>query len=170
MLSLLQNSFKNLGTDYKRIECLKKLQIYTKPVPKTVGVSEDTKSVHGSVEMTLINRCSYMIPLRESLKSFLVVPNVLDDILHYEKAIYKDNVTLKHYKEENILPLTIYYDDFESGNPLGSHAGNQKIGVVYATISTIPPKFSSRLENIILAHIFYTADKTMFGNEAIFGP
>ncbi|XP_063541728.1 uncharacterized protein LOC134750483 [Cydia strobilella] len=183
MLSLLQNSFKNLGTDYKRIECLKKLRTYTKPVPKTVGVSEDTKSVHGSVEMTLINRCSYMVPLRESLKSFLEVPNVLDDILNYEKAICKDNVTLrnlvngncwqdlrKQCKDENILPLTIYYDDFESGNPLGSHAGNQKIGVVYATISTIPPKFSSRLENILLAHVFYTADKTMFGNEAIFGP
>lgn len=184
MLSLLQSSFENLGTDYKRMECFKKLHTYTKPIPKTIGVSEDTKSVHGNIEMTLKNRCSYMIPLRESLKSFLEVPNVLDVILNYEQGVCKDNLTLRNLangnrwqdvskdfdREAKTLPLTIYYDDFESGNPLGSHAGTQKIGVVYASISTIPPKFSSRLENILLALIFYTADKTTFGNEAVFGP
>lgn len=182
MLAVLQSCFEKLGTDYKRVECFKKLHTYTEPVPKTVGVSEDTKSVHGNVEMTLKNRCSYIIPLRKSLKSFLEVPNMLDVILNYEKGVRKDNLTLRNLvngncwqeaskyfdKEAKNLPLTIYYDDFESGNPLGSHAGNQKIGVVYAAISTIPPKFSSRLENILLALIFYTADRSTFGNEAVF--
>lgn len=122
-----------------------------------------------------------MIPLRESLKSFLEVPNVLDVILNYEKGVCKNNFILRNLAngkdvskefdgEAKILPLTIYYDDFESGNPLGSHAGSQKIGVVYATISTKPPKFSSRLENILLALIFYTSDETTFGNESVFGP
>lgn len=184
MLSLLQTSFENLKTDYKRIECFKKLNTYTEPVQKTIGVSEDTNTVRGNIEMTLKNRYSYMIPLRKSLKSFLEVPNVLDIILDYEKGVCKDNSVMRNlvngncWQEANkdfdknvkTLPLTIYYDDFESGNPLGSHAGNQKIGVVYAAISLIPPKLSSRLENILLTLIFYTSDKSTFGNESIFGP
>lgn len=52
---VFHNSFENLGTDYKIIG--KKIDSYTEPVPKTVGVSEDTKLVNGNVEMTLNIHC-----------------------------------------------------------------------------------------------------------------
>ncbi|XP_074095813.1 uncharacterized protein LOC141525289 [Cotesia typhae] len=44
-----------------------------------------------------------------------------------------------------ILPLIVFYDDLETGNPLGSHAGINKLGAVYTSIATVPPTMSSRI-------------------------
>lgn len=62
----------------------------------------------------------------------------------------------------------MYFDDFESGNALGSHAGDYKLGAVYISIVSIPPEKSSRLENIFVAQVFHSNDRLYFGNEAIF--
>lgn len=66
------------------------------------------------------------------------------------------------------MPLILYYDDFETCNPLGSHAGIYKLGAIYFTIASIPPKYASRIENIFLAMLFHSQDRTKFGNRAIF--
>lgn len=68
----------------------------------------------------------------------------------------------------HILPLILYFDDFESGNALGSHAGQYKLGAVYVSIGTVPPDKQSRLENIFLAQLFYSNDRNVFGNKALF--
>ena len=34
-------------------------------------------------------------------------------------------------KEKIVCPLFVYYDEFNTGNNLGSHAGAQKLGGVY---------------------------------------
>ncbi|KAH0561116.1 hypothetical protein KQX54_013268 [Cotesia glomerata] len=47
-----------------------------------------------------------------------------------------------------ILPLIVFYDDLETGNPLGSHAGINKLGAVYTSISTVPPTMSSRFKKV----------------------
>lgn len=183
MLSILQNSFKDFDSDYKRMNYFKQLCTYVKPVPKRIAVSDESQRKNGTVEMVLKTKYLYFIPLRENLKQFLEVSGVLEIITNYQKEVYEDkhvlrNIvngtswqhTLQNGKEETVIPLTIYFDDFESGNPLGSHAGNQKIGAVYVTICTIPPELSSRLDNVLLALLFYAHDRTTFGNEVIFRP
>ncbi|KAL4711733.1 hypothetical protein ACJJTC_003500 [Scirpophaga incertulas] len=67
-----------------------------------------------------------------------------------------------------ICPIVLFFDDLETGNPLGSHAGCNKIGAVYVSIASIPPEYSSRLENIFLAMLFHSADRNIFGNKALF--
>lgn len=82
--------------------------------------------------------------MRDTLKQFLETANTLETITNYQKKVSEDTYTLRNIvngtswqntkqkcNHETILPLTVYYDDFESGNPLGSNAGNQKIGAVY---------------------------------------
>lgn len=75
---------------------------------------------------------------------------------------------VKHFPNRTILPLFLYYDDFEVNNPLGSHAGVQKLGAVYVSLACLPPELSSTLDNIILTSLFKTDTKKSFGNLAVF--
>lgn len=59
------------------------------------------------------------------------------------------------------MPLILYYDDFETCNPLGSHAGIYKLDAIYFTIASIPPKYASRIENIFLAMLFHSQDQNL---------
>ncbi|XP_050063305.1 uncharacterized protein LOC126552640 [Aphis gossypii] len=53
-------------------------------------------------------------------------------------------------------------------NPLGSHAGVQKLGAVYVSLACLPPDLASTLESIFLVSLFKTDNKSFFGNGAIF--
>lgn len=66
-----------------------------------------------------------------------------------------------------ILPLILYFDDLEIGNPLGSHAGYYKIGCLYYNIPTIPLKYNSRLENVFISTLFYSSDRCHYGNSVL---
>ena len=49
-----------------------------------------------------------------------------------------------------VIPLYLYFDEFEVGNALGSHAGEQKLGGVYVSIACLPPHLASKLSNIFV--------------------
>lgn len=74
----------------------------------------------------------------------------------------------KNLLNKIIFPLFLYFDDFEVNNPLGSHAGNQKLGAIYVSIACLPSELSSSLDNIFLTSLFKTDDKKYFGNNVIF--
>lgn len=57
-----------------------------------------------------------------------------------------------------MLPLYLYYDDFEVSNPLSSAAGKYKIGGMYFSIPALPPKFRSMLENVLFEQFILTND------------
>ncbi|KAB0803171.1 hypothetical protein PPYR_00141 [Photinus pyralis] len=109
------------------------------------------------------------------------MPNVLPEILYFienkqsvenisniiQTSFWKDK--LKSFKNNDIvLPFFLYYDDYESGNPLSSHAGIHKLGAVYSSIPCMPVRFQSSLENIFLTLLFHTMDLKEFGSSAIF--
>lgn len=62
----------------------------------------------------------------------------------------------------------MYFDDFEVNNPLGSHAGIQKLGAVYYSIPCFPPNVSSLVENVFTALLFHASDRIEFGNFNVF--
>ncbi|CAH1111557.1 unnamed protein product [Psylliodes chrysocephalus] len=92
----------------------------------------------------------------QQLKKEYSENNVLRNIIH------GSNWSSKFHSE--ILPLVLYYDDFERGNPLGSHAGNYKISDIYFFIATLPPDHLSKLENIFVTFLVHSIDKIKFGN------
>lgn len=75
---------------------------------------------------------------------------------------------MKYHNDRFVLPLHTYFDDFEAKNPLGSHAGNNKFGTMYGTISCLPDKYSPSLEYIFLVMLFYSDYCEGFGNFTIF--
>lgn len=62
----------------------------------------------------------------------------------------------------------MFFDDYESGNVLGSHSGIHKLGAVYVSIPCMPPYCSTTLSNIFLALLFHSSDRVQFGNRVIF--
>lgn len=137
--------------------------------------------------MTLKNALAYHIPMTSTLKTFLELPHVFDNICNHQNKILtvskKENCLLslintsfwqtvieKYPPNDIVFPLVLYFDDFETINPLGSHAGCHKMGVIYFTIPTIPPAYSSRLENIFFGQIFYSEDRARYGNKKTFQP
>lgn len=85
----------------------------------------------------------------------------------FNTSLWK-SLTSKYDKNRIILPLYIYFDDFETGNPLGTHASVHKLSAMYFTLGGIPLKYSSQLENIFLWGLFYSSDRVTFGNGIVF--
>ncbi|XP_047998826.1 uncharacterized protein LOC125236159 isoform X1 [Leguminivora glycinivorella] len=183
-LDIFKNCFQAIDTEHRLINLFNASGKLVKPIKKKIGVSKAPKRVDSKVIMTLKDEYVHLVPLRNSLKLFLELPQVLQTILDYQRYLSStENVLLnvvngvlwklkaEHEHCSDIsIPIYIYYDDFENGNPLGSHAGKHKIGAVYCSIATIPPQFASRLENIFLALLFYSNQRVNFGNKAVFQP
>lgn len=185
LLSLFMNAFKNFDTEYKRHKIFTKSNTFVEPTQVKVGVSQEVSKQKGKVEMVLKNRTICSMPWQKNLKTFLELPNVLKSITDHQSLLSRDiddsnsnvlrnvvNGSLWKSKlttdTNTLLPLILYFDDFEAGNPLGSHAGVHKTGVIYISIATLPPDVSSRLENVFVALIFNSNDREEFGNRTIF--
>ena len=62
----------------------------------------------------------------------------------------------------------VFFYDFEKGNGLGSHAGEQKCGGVYVSLPVLPPHLVSKCSNAFLATIFYSKFRKVCGNAVVF--
>lgn len=117
---------------------------------------------------------------QKPLKKFLETPNIFDKIIQYQNTILPSDLLtsilqgslwkkiLLKYSNKTVISLIFYLDDFETCNPLGSHAGMYKLGAIYFTIASLPPKYASRIENIFFAMLFQSQDCTEFGNTSTF--
>ncbi|KAJ8032473.1 hypothetical protein HOLleu_26006 [Holothuria leucospilota] len=100
------------------------------------------------------------IPLAKSLKKFLEIPGVMqvvlgskqseDNILssYYDGDYYKEKFT--NERENPVIPLLLYKDDFKTANPLGSKRGKHKVSSFYISVLSLPLKYQARLDNILL--------------------
>lgn len=53
-----------------------------------------------------------------------------------------------------VLPIFLFFDDYEVGNALGSHSGIHKLEAVYILIPCIPPHRQSSLNTIFWHYCF----------------
>ncbi|XP_053597917.1 uncharacterized protein LOC103578086 isoform X2 [Microplitis demolitor] len=186
IISQIKNSFLHLGTEYKRLQHFQQSKCYIKPLDEVIGTEKKEKKIDDKIILSLKNKNAYIVPLDKTLKLFLEPPGVFETIFNYQKTLIQEknknnsilrnivqgslwnNVSKNFDKDQILLPLIVFFDDLETGNPLGSHAGKNKLGTVYTSIATIPPSMSSRLENTFLSLLFYSNDRTTYGNKATF--
>ena len=116
-----------------------------------------------------------VISLKKLFKIILELPGTYELLLSYIKKSKQSNSVTNHLqsklwhsieqKYENVvLPLILYFDDFEINNPFGTHRGIHKLGVVYCTIGCIPEEYSSQLENIFLEQLHTQVAHVRFKN------
>lgn len=127
------------------------------PVSHYVGSYTSNKNVANSSSYHIENATADLIPLRMTFKVFFELPNVFNAIMENIKKmkVSSPNVCnflqsplwldiLNLYPNKMILPLFLFYNDFEINNPLGSHAGIHKLGGAYISIPALPISVTSK--------------------------
>lgn len=132
------------------------------------------------MELMKIRTTAEFIPLRNVFRKFFELPNILDESLTFMNALENQKLIINFiqgsfWKERKtllapkiVLPLFLHFDDYETNNPLGSHAGVSKCCAVYVSIPGLPDYMRSKLPNIFLFVLFNTLDRKDFKNESIF--
>lgn len=95
-----------------------------------------------------------------------------DDSLNYQNLVqgYLWKNRKLEFQDKFYLSLFIFFDDFQTGNPLRSHATANKLGACYVSIASLPPKYSSCTKYISLALLFHSEERSNYGNAAVFKP
>lgn len=145
MSNSMQNMFSKLNSEYLRFQFLNESQKFVQTEDVIIGhdMNIGVSDVLQTKDITF-----QFIPLRKILKCFFEMQNVFQickiyfDTLKNEHNVYSNIVQglLWNSKtfdtSELVFPLLIYFDEFEVGNPLGSHSGIHKLGAVCICIST----------------------------------
>lgn len=181
MFNKLQNPFEHMSTEYLRFKEFEYLNTLIRPVQYAIGQRNDSYCSKTGVSLKTVNVNVETIPLKPVLKKLFSLPGLLDTVNNYivslkteqscsnfmQCDLWKDK--LKIFKAcDTVLPIFIYYDDYETCNPLGSHSGIYKLGAVYASFPFLPPQFRSTLDNIMLVSLFHSDDRKNFGNKNVF--
>lgn len=183
MFTKLQNPFEHVSTEYLRFKELENLNVLIRPLQYRIGQRNEVRSAKTGTSLKTVNVNIESIPLKSVLEKLFTMPGFFGNVKSYislleteqscsnfmQCTLWKDKLkTFKHC--DTVLPIFIYYDDYETCNPLGSHAGVHKLGAVYASFPFLPPQFRSTLDNIILISLFHSDDRKEFGNKNVFAP
>ncbi|OXU17363.1 hypothetical protein TSAR_007972 [Trichomalopsis sarcophagae] len=107
------NCLAPVDTEQKRFTLFKKLNTYIEPIGFNIGEREEYRKMYDET-----------IQYIESLKSSnIVISNIV------QGSFWKERMT--HFQNKTVLPLIMYFDEYENNNPLGSHKGLSKSGAVY---------------------------------------
>lgn len=167
--------FESVETESKQFQLLRQ-RGFIDFKKLTIGTSLEETIVENDILLVPKTVHGVYIPLRESLKFFLEIPGLFNQILDYIKKLMQESNILTNIMQGDLwinkysndlsndifLPLYIFFDDLEVGNPLGSHAGANKFAAIYASIACLPPHIASRLDSILFSSLMYSSDKVKF--------
>jgi len=115
-------------------------------------------------EMKYVKNSGSVISIAFILKKFFEIPNIFTKTIDYLTKLQSEknisNIMQTEFwklktsgSNEITLPLFLYEDDFECGNPLGSHTTLYKMSVIYFSLPCLPPECRSKFETIFLVQI-----------------
>jgi len=182
-LNQCKSPFCGLDTEYKRIQYFSQKGCYIEPVSYIIGQIMESRKINNIFTLIPNNVTGQFISVMKVLKAIFEIPNILKDISDYMEQVTNDSHCVSNIIQSElwknlshnfygklVLPLIIYYDEFETNNPLGGHAGVHKMGAVYFSLPCMPPEARSKLDNIFLTLLFLNKDREVYGNEATFRP
>lgn len=177
-------------SEYMILKTLRQLGFFV--LPKTFIMNKELIPIIQNTETSIVETIHSvkMMPLHDMFFALFNKTSIIDDILKYINYInnldqnYVYNIIqskLWTQKVEQInnqdkrtllLPLIIYFDDFEPNNVLGSRSGSHKVGAVYVKIPCLPVHMQSKISHIYAAMLFYTEDRKFkkFGNSRVLAP
>ena len=133
------------------------------------------------------NKTFQYVPILESLQVLLSRKDIVDKIVSHHKTqretetgkkiVYRSYKDGLHFKENSLLSvedlslsITLYADDFEVCNPLGTSRKTHKLCAVYWVLSNLPPGSHSSLSSIFLAILCKTDTVKSFGYDKVLEP
>ncbi|XP_066599984.1 uncharacterized protein [Prorops nasuta] len=173
---VIERIFKSFKSEYLIFKFFDENGTYVAPISHKVDSYMKCVRIKGKRKMVFRDIFVELVPMKPLLIKFFELPNVFNIVLSECKKrsnceTYYSMLDGEMWKNiENrfpgkiVFPITLYFDDFEINNPLGSHATLNKIGAIYYCISCIPREFSSSLNNIFIAQLHKTLDYKKLGN------
>nr|XP_020445017.1 uncharacterized protein LOC109953925 [Monopterus albus] len=128
------------------------------------------------------------VPILKSLQQVFNKKDVVDKVVETHRAhqcqwitgeqhTYKSFQDGSYFKENSFLSggeltilLTLYIDDFEVCNPLGTSRRKHKLCGIYWTLSNLPPGSHSALSSIYLAVLCKSDDLKRYGYDDVLHP
>lgn len=175
------SQFANVNTEWLCLKKFEQIGTYIPPQEYLLGERQDFMIKNGVQVAKFIPVHAQFIPIRRVLKKFFEIPGLLNETLCFMNSLQENRSIISNFtqgslwrdmtkKFENkiVMPLSLYFDDYENNNPLGSHKGISKCGAVYLSIICLPPRLVSKLNNIFLFILFNTLDRKVFKNSIIF--
>ncbi|CAG9818755.1 unnamed protein product [Phaedon cochleariae] len=156
---------------------------YIPPLEVTVGQRMEPRRTLLGFNLVPAPCTMQVIPIAEVFQNFFSMPGILKDILEHldylkhstgdienimQGRVWRDIMAKEGDGDHLNLPLILFYDDFEVGNPLGSHATVHKLGGVYLSLPFLPGHYVSQLDNIFIIALFHASDRVDFGNNMVF--
>lgn len=183
ILNGVTSGFSRFTTEYRRLSFFERCHTYIPPQAVVVGECRESNTVGGRQVISSVTHTLQFISLRKVLHSFFSLKSILNDTLQYMTALYREVTSIHNFIQGNywqsrkrihagrtVVPLFLFFDDYETSNALGSHSGIHKLGAVYVSVPCLPPWRCSALSNIFLAMLFHSTDRLQFGNAIIFQP
>lgn len=183
VLNSNHKSIKQFNTEYNRLQILEQDKFYLPPIEFVIGIRcAVLKWNHeGDPVSKPKNATAILFLLRAMLKKVFEMPGIYDTVSAYKQKLEKQsNITSNFIQspiwkkkikncvsKDNVYPLFLFSDDFETGNCFGSHAGSNKLCGTYVSIPCFPPHLSS-LNSLFQALIYYSKDRQEYGNFSVF--
>ena len=178
----LENPFSSLNTESKRKKHLEEKWKIVEPVEYILGVRFDTRRdrTTGTYRQVPVNDKFMYVPIMGSLSSMFrnsELCNSFQKTKPHQEGFYRDVNDGSYFRnhilfsqQEHALQIQLYYDDFETANPLGSKKGIHKLGCIYFILRNLSPKLNSVLMNIHLVALFHSEDLKKYGFDPILKP
>lgn len=141
------NLFKNLKTEHSCLVAFEKSGTYIRPESYLLGERKNVITQKGQRVLKMVPVTAQFVPIRYVLQKFFEIPGGFNETLDYIKELQRDKDILSNFiqgrlwmslltdiNDKLILPIIIYFDDYECNNPFGSHKGISKCGAIYAII------------------------------------
>ncbi|KAK3918512.1 Enolase [Frankliniella fusca] len=175
--SVLEPFENTLSTEYKRFKYLRSTGNFIEAEDYIVGDRVDHKFSDTRVTKKRVSVKGKYVPMKKILTKFFDLPGVFIRVKSYvdylevevQSGIISNFMQCKLWKLKSagyyecgkfVLPIFLYFDDFECGNPLGPHAGVYKLGAVYFSMPFLPPEFQT-VFNVFLTLLFHASDRSV---------
>lgn len=155
----IRSSLEALNTEQKLKTTLTRKNVFE--LPTRVTYNEKVVQIEDSLKT--IKSEAIVLPIGQQLKSFLEKPGVLKVMLDYQTKMEEHNEdTIKHFLNGEVwktvkrkfngtvIPIFLYNDDFAPDDTRSPHGPSNKISAYYSSFPSLPPKYNSALESILV--------------------
>ena len=167
---------KQFSTEHMRFKMYEKYSSFTQP--ELHKIADDFEFINNVIYKTILVYAT-TVSIRNVLGNILNIPGLFQEVIHYVRSLKSKKVAISnimqgrlwqrkyaHLKELTLL-VFIYYDDFDLGNAMGSHAGEQELEGLYLCLQFLPPHLMAKQNNIFVISLCYTKHRKKFGYRVI---
>lgn len=194
-IQICKDPFMKVKTESKLDDVLKKLDMVSSLTSFDIAEKKEDKekqqineeqideeNEHPAKKFKKSDESGVLMPMKFQFKKFFELPGVFKLIQDYANQVSNDTKIshfinaetwknkLKYFNPNDIvIPFHLFIDETQVNNALGSHRSKGLETCTYYSFPTIPPQYSSRLENIFVAQLFSSGATKKFGNFASYG-